>query len=182
MLSACSFHPLRPALLAALLGCCAAARAETVATELGRVEVSGAASVAPERVATRWVLTSQDIAARGARTLDEALALVPGLNVRTGAEGVPRIDIRGLRTRQIKLLIDGIPFNAAGDGQFDPTLIPVALIDSIVVTTGAASVLYGEGGTAGVVEIRTRSGRGALAGSAGLQAGSGGERIAPVVR
>lgn len=149
-----------------------AACAEVVASELGVIEVVGRTS--GPGTATRHVIDSDELSARGAQTLDEALQLVPGLNVRAGGEGVPRIDIRGQRTRHIKLLIDGVPFNGSGDGQFDPALIPMALIDSIVVTTGGSSVLYGEGGTAGVIEIITRSGRGPWSGRVGALKGNGG--------
>ena len=142
--------------------------------EIGRVEVVGVATTSRLGNGTVYVLDANDLSARGISTLDQALALVPGLNVRTGAEGVPRIDIRGLRTRQIRVLIDGVPVNAASDGQFDPTTIPVALIEKIIVRTGAASVLYGEGGLAGTIEIVTRKPAGPLAGSTWLQGGTGG--------
>lgn len=154
------------------------AAAATGPDDVGRVEVLGSATGTALGGGARYVINSDDLAALGARTLDQALALVPGLNVRNGAEGVPRIDIRGLRTRQVRLLIDGVPFNGAADGQFDPTLIPMALIDSIIVRTGATSVLYGEGGTAGTIEIVTRRGVGPASGMVSLQGGSGSSGIA----
>lgn len=163
------------ALLATLALCLpACGRADSAPADLGRVEVLGSAPGAGLGSGTRYVLSSEDLAASGARTLDQALARVPGLNVRTGAEGVPRIDVRGLRTRHVRLLIDGVPVNTADDGQFDPTLIPVALIDSIVVHTGAASVLYGEGGTGGTIEIVTRRGQGPASGVASASVGDRG--------
>jgi len=78
--------------------------------------------------------------------------------VRTGGEGSPRIDIRGLRTRQILTLIDGVPFYSSEDGAFDPSLIPTQIIDRVDVTYSNSSVLYGDGPIAGIVQIRTRSG------------------------
>ncbi len=100
----------------------------------------------------------REIQERGARTLDEALTLVPGLFVRTGGEGSPRIDIRGFRTRHVQLLLDGIPINSTFDGQFDPSTIGVENIAAIKVTTGGGSVLYGEGGNGGVINIITKKG------------------------
>ena len=70
-------------------------------------------------------VTAADIARRGARTLDEAIALLPGVNIRTGGNGTPRVDLRGLVTRHVKLLINGVPLNSTYDGQFDPTTIPM---------------------------------------------------------
>ncbi len=122
-----------------------------------------------DEVATVDTVTADEIARRGARTLDEAIALLPGVYVRNGADGVPRVDIRGMRTRNIVLLKDGVPLNSGYDGQFDPAAIPAGNIAVIKVTRGASSVLYGPGGNAGVIEIITKA-----AGET-LRAGVGGE-------
>lgn len=107
---------------------------------------------------TVHTITAADISARGARTLDQAISLLPGVNVKVGGEGVPRIDIRGFRTRHVILLLDGIPMNSAFDQQFDPTLIPTENIAEIKLTSGASSVLYGQGALGGVINIITRKG------------------------
>jgi outer membrane receptor protein involved in Fe transport len=99
-----------------------------------------------------------DIVAGGARTLDEALALLPGVEVRTGAGGIPRLNVRGFRSRHLLLLLDGIPLNSTFDGQADPSLIPVEQIAAIKLTPGTGSALYGQGGLGGVVNIITRRG------------------------
>jgi vitamin B12 transporter len=105
-----------------------------------------------------YTVTAKDIQNKNARTLDQAINLLPGINVRTAAQGVPRIDIRGFRTRHIVLLLDGIPINSAFDAQFDPTAIPTENIAKIKVTTGASSILYGQGGLGGVINIVTKKG------------------------
>lgn len=116
-------------------------------------------------------VTAEDIQASNARTLNEAIDLIPGLNVRSGGDGVPRMDIRGLRTRHIILLLDGIPMNSAVDQQFDPTLIPVENIAKIKLTVGPSSVLYGQGGLAGVINIITKKGGKDLKGSVSYETG-----------
>jgi vitamin B12 transporter len=121
--------------------------------QLGRIVVNPT-----ETAGSDFTLTQDDFERSGARSLDEALRFIPSLNVRTGGDGTPRIDIRGLRTRQIKLLINGIPFNSASDGQFDPTLIPTFAIEKITLQAGSSSVLYGDGGMGGVLNIQTRGG------------------------
>jgi outer membrane cobalamin receptor len=103
-------------------------------------------------------LDREFIERRSDRSLEEALEIIPNLNVRAGGQGVPRIDIRGLRTRHIKFLVNGIPFNSTLDGQFDPTFIPASQIDRVKVTTGGASELYGAGAM-GVIDVLTRSTR-----------------------
>jgi vitamin B12 transporter len=137
---------------------------------LGEIVVSapGQGVEASETVRT---VTAQEIAVRGARTLDEAIALLPGVNIRNGAEGVPRIDIRGFRTRHVVLLLDGIPMNSAVDQQFDPTAIPTENIAEIKLTSGASSILYGQGGLGGVINIITKKGAGRTRGMVGVEAG-----------
>lgn len=109
-----------------------------------------------EQVGTVEEVSAAQIEASGARTLNEAIQLMPGIHVRNGGDGVPRIDIRGMRTRNVTLLLDGVPLNATFDGQFDPRSIPVENIARIKVTRGGSSVLYGPGGNAAVIDIITK--------------------------
>ncbi|MDK2847887.1 MAG: hypothetical protein PWP34_1240 [Desulfuromonadales bacterium] len=139
---------------------------------LGEVVVTGEESEV-EAVGTTHRVTTEEIEQRGARTLNEAINLLPGVNVRTGGDGTPRIDIRGFRTRHVKLLLNGTPYNGTYDGQFDPTLIPVENIAEIVVTTGGSSVLYGSGGNAGVINIITKKGKRGAHGSANVELAEG---------
>jgi len=149
-----------------------AAQADAATTyALGQIEVTGKA--APKSPAgTHRVVTAREIRQRGARTLDQAIELLPGVNLHEGGKGVPRIDIRGLRTRQVKLLINGVPFNSTYDGQFDPRLIPVNNIARIELIAGPSSVLYGDGGMGGVINIITRKGTRGTHGTAQVEAGS----------
>lgn len=126
-----------------------------------------------EAIGTVREITAEKIEAQGARTLDEALQLLPGLVIRTGADGVPRVDLRGFRSRHVILLLDGIPLNSTFDGQFDPSLIPVENIAKIKVSYGDHSVLYGEGGLGGVINIITKKGTGEIHGMASGEVGEG---------
>jgi len=134
----------------------AAAEAPQEIYQIGEVLVS--ANYLQPEVGTVYQVTPRDFERTHARSLDDALLEIPSINVRNGADGTPRLDVRGLRTRQIKLLVNGIPFNSAEDGQFDPTLIPTFAIGRIQLQAGASSVLYGDGGVGGVLDIQTRGG------------------------
>jgi outer membrane cobalamin receptor len=137
---------------------------------LGEVVVSGTGE-GVQASETVYTVSAEEIRSKGARTLDQAIALLPGVNVRTGGEGVPRIDIRGFRTRHVLLLLDGVPMNSALDQQFDPTSIPTENIAQIKLTSGASSVLYGQGGLGGVINIITRKGSQAVQGMLGAETG-----------
>lgn len=160
-------------MLVPVLICHVAAQPATDIAEvytLGEVVVSGEKE-GVESIATTREITYEDIQNQGARTLDQALHLLPGLNLRTAGDGVPRVDLRGLRSRHVLLLLDGIPFNSAYDRNFDPSAISVEKISKIKVSYGNHSVLYGQGGLAGVINIITKKGNenvhGSLTGEAG---------------
>ncbi|GFO60497.1 TonB-dependent receptor [Geomonas silvestris] len=137
---------------------------------LGEIVVS-APGEGVQATETVRMVTAKDIETSGARTLDEAIALLPGVNIRNGGEGVPRIDIRGFKTRHVVLLLDGIPLNSAFDQQFDPTAISTENIAEIKMTSGASSILYGQGGLGGVINIITKKGMQRTQGMVGVETG-----------
>jgi len=139
---------------------------------LGEIVVS-AEREGVEAVGTVREITAEEIEMKGARTLDEAIELLPGMYVRTGADGVPRVDLRGFRSRHVILLLDGIPINSTFDGNFDSSLIPVENIEKIKVSYGTHSVLYGEGGLGGVINIITKKGTEEIHGMVSGEAGEG---------
>jgi len=108
-----------------------------------------------EAVGTTRRIGRAEIEARQARTLDEALRLIPGVYVRTGGDGTPRMDIRGFRSRHVLLLINGVLVNSTADGQFDPARIPTTAIREIKVSYSSSSLLYGDNALAAVIEITT---------------------------
>ncbi|MFH1567410.1 MAG: TonB-dependent receptor plug domain-containing protein, partial [Gemmatimonadota bacterium] len=164
-------HVLTLALVAATAATQRPARAQEIPDRvyrLGEVVVSGRRDAGVESIGTVRTITAAEIQASGARSLDEAIALVPGLLVRIGGAGTPRIDFRGFRTRHVQLLLDGIPINDTYDAQFDPTTIPVEFIERIKVTTGGGSLLYGPSGNGGVINIITRRGAEELEGAVSM--------------
>lgn len=124
---------------------------------LGEIVVRGKTD-GVEATAPVTTITEADIRDSGAKTLNEAIELVPGIDIFTGGDGTPRINIRGFRTRHVILLLDGIPLNSAYDQQFDPSLIPVESIEKIKISRGPSSVLYGQGGLGGVINIVSKKG------------------------
>lgn len=122
------------------------------------------------------LVSAEQIDELGARTLDEALRATPGITVNPGPQGVPRIMMRGLPPRETLLFLNGVPLNAAADGQFDPSLISTESISQIRVTEGATSVLYGPGANAGVIDVITRRGTDGLHGGAGMEFGTSNAR------
>jgi len=151
----------------------ALAQDDNSANRLAEIVVSSSPLSGVEAAGTVRRVTADEIKRQGADTLDEALRLIPGVTIREGADGTPRIDIRGFRTRHVQLFLNGIPIRETYDDQFDPTTIPVEYIAEIKVTSGGGSVLYGQGGNGGAIDIITKKGRKGFHGSLSAEAGEG---------
>lgn len=155
--------PLLPLLLAA--SCAAvvpsAARAEEPpagweAYALARVTVTAEAAPVDETALTVAV-TAEEIAARNAKNVAEALAAVPGLRVSTGRKNEPTVYLHGFDQSRVQVLIDGVPYYEANYGKLDLAQIPTDNIARIEVTKGAASVLGGANALGGTINIISRT-------------------------
>jgi vitamin B12 transporter len=123
--------------------------------------------------AAATVLTGEELAARGIRTVAEALRLAPGVAVvQTGAFGaVTSLFLRGGESDYARVLVDGISINLPG-GALDLAGLTTDAVDRIEIVRGPASVLYGSDAMTGVVQIFTRRGAGAPRLSAAARAGT----------
>ncbi len=76
----------------------------------------------------------------------------------TGSDsGVTTISIRGSSSKQVLILLDGIPIDSS-DSQFDINMIPLSSVDGIEVSRGGSSALYGGKAMGGVINIKTKKG------------------------
>lgn len=146
---------------------------------LGEVVVTGK-KAGVESIGTVYHVDEEDIRLSGARNLNEAVDMLPGINVMVGGDAVPKIDIRGFRPRHNIILLNGIPINSTYDQQFNPSIIPVENIAEIKMTSGPSSVLYGPGGLGGVINIITKSGTEGFRSMVGGEVGQGGAHIEKV--
>ncbi len=110
------------------------------------------------------LITSQDIAERGYRSVAEALQDVPGLYA-VNDFLTPNVGVRGINgglrayNRILKVMIDGQPvaFRPDSTNFLGPELLPISVVERIEVVRGPASALYGADAFLGVVNILTRS-------------------------
>jgi iron complex outermembrane receptor protein len=107
------------------------------------------------------ILYGDDLLARGARTVWEALGLVPGISLGMEFTGERQILSRGVghgyASGNVKVLLDGISLNSTLLGTANPALnMPVEQIERIEVIRGAGASVYGEYAYAGVVNIITK--------------------------
>lgn len=121
-----------------------------------------------------YVVTSEEIAQKGAQDIGEALRGVPGIIINRMDGASPKIDIRGsgaTAKNNTIILLDGIPLNGLID--FDINSIPIEQVAKIEVIEGGGAVIYGDGATGGVVNIITKNPENKLIyGNVGFEVGS----------
>ena len=105
---------------------------------------------------TGTLITAEDIRDRSDKSLNDALADVPGLKVEMHSKGLTRVKIRGFDQDKIVILLDDIPINDIFSTDVDISLIPLTSISEIIINRGATSALYGTLGAAGSIHIKTR--------------------------
>ncbi len=129
------------------------------------VSVAARLEQAPEEApGATSIVTGDDIRAMGARTLEDALQAVPGVDVTLDALGRPRITMRGLpsgmtggASENVLILMNGhrIDDPIEGGATSLEFTTPAANIQKIEVLRGAASAVYGSGALAGVINVIT---------------------------
>lgn len=112
---------------------------------------------------SREVLTSQELHARGALNLEDALRGVNGIQVldETGTGILPNIGIRGLnplRSERLQILVDGYPIAIGPYTNVGVSLFPVTLpsIEAVDIVRGGAAVHYGPNNVGGVLNLVTK--------------------------
>lgn len=105
------------------------------------------------------VLHSEKLQKIGIDNVFEALAQVPGVELKREKTGVPVVVFRGVSQKgEVKLMLNGVTINNTYRGSIYHYLdLPIELVDRIEVIRGAGSVLYGSGAISGVINIITKS-------------------------
>ncbi len=103
-------------------------------------------------------ITQKQLQENAGRNVIEILNTVVGIEVRgvnANAAEPRNIYVRGGRSRQVLVLIDGVPVTdqSAINQEFDLRLLAVSQIESIEILKGASSTLYGSGAATAVINI-----------------------------
>lgn len=91
-------------------------------------------------------------------TVEEVLDQVPGVRVRRfgGIGSYSTASIRGSKSEQVLILLDGVRLNSAELGSVDLSTIPLRQVDRIEVLRGGGSARFGSDAEGGVISITTR--------------------------
>ena len=96
---------------------------------------------------------------RPAPSLGEVLREIPTVHVRTNSRGESEISVRGSESRQVAVLVDGIPLTLGWDARTDVSVLPATAPQQITLVRGLSSILYGPNVLGGIVEMEVAGSR-----------------------
>jgi iron complex outermembrane receptor protein len=143
------------------LGTLFLAQAQEKSTDIETIEIQGKLFSTPYKSANQniTVITREEILNSPAKSIDEILQQVTGMDIRRrGANGVQSdIGFRGSSFEQVLLLLNGIRMNDSQTGHNSMNL-PVDLddVERIEVIKGPAARRFGQNAYAGVINIVTK--------------------------
>lgn len=124
------------------------------------------ASKLPEQtaksVATVTVVTEQQIKRMGARTLLDALKIVPGLGIAQSASGIRQLEVRGIQStfsERVLIMLNGHPADHNlfwGGSMWTYDDLPIDNVKRIEVVRGPGSALYGANAFLATVNVITK--------------------------
>ena len=160
----CYGQPMKRLCLALLLLPCADLLADTrdQALKLSDVVISANRQVQArnDSSAANTVFTRADIDRLQPTSVTDLLSRVPGVQVApTGGRGsLPGIFIRGTKSAQSLVLVDGQRIANTTSGDSGLQYLNVDQIERVEVLRGSRSVIYGSDAIGGVIQIFTRRG------------------------
>lgn len=107
-------------------------------------------------LATVSTVVATDIDAIKPRDLSDVVKYIPGSMVTFGDKDTYTLKLRGMGANRIALLVDGVPVYEPYFATFDLKTVSAGGIDTIQVTKGPSSVLYGPNTLGGLVNVITR--------------------------
>ena len=106
-------------------------------------------------ISTVTVLDETQIEQMKPLDLSESIRYAAGATVTFGDKSVYTLKLRGVDSRRIALLVDGIPVYEPYYSTFDLKTVSADGIDSLNLTKGPSSVLYGPNTLGGIVNVVT---------------------------
>jgi iron complex outermembrane receptor protein len=94
-----------------------------------------------------------------AATTAEVLRELPSLHLRTNSRGEAEVTVRGSESRQVAVLVDGIPLTLGWDARTDVSVLPAGAVKDVTVVRGLSTLLHGPNVLGGVVEMQVGQGR-----------------------
>ena len=144
---------------------------ENAAEDTVVVTASRRAQKLKDTVTQTEVITRQDILRTSAQRLTEILETHLGIQLTTPAGAGVGVQIQGLDSKYVLILLDGQRITGRLRGVLDLDRFPLEQIERIEIVKGATSALYGSDAIGGVINLITRTPKRPLQTSANLRYG-----------
>ena len=116
----------------------------TVRGERGGTVVAGASVTVVKLDSSRGIVSPN---------LAELMRSIPTMLVRTNSRGEVELSVRGSESRQVGIMMNGMPLSPGWDGRADPSLIPLTAISRVSYVRSTASVLGGPNTLGGIIDL-----------------------------
>lgn len=133
-------------------------RADTMVFRIEAVRVQARRPVTTVGGASAIEVNLDSLALPAAPTLEEVLRELPTVHLRTNSRGEAEISVRGSESRQVAVLVDGVPLTLSWDARTDVSVLPAAAAHEINIVRGLSSILHGPNVLGGVVEVSVARG------------------------
>ncbi len=134
------------------------ARADTTVFRMEAIRVRATRPIATTGGANAVLLSLESPRAQPVPILEDVLRQLPFVQVRENSRGEAQLTLRGTESRQVAVLVDGVPLTLGWDARTDLSVIPVAAARQVQLFRGLSSVLHGPNVLGGVVEVDIGSG------------------------
>lgn len=136
-------------------------RTDTMVFRIDEIRVSAKRPITTVGGASAIEVSVDSLGLTAAPTVEEVLREIPSVHVRTNSRGEAEISVRGSESRQVALLVDGVPITLGWDARTDVSVLPAGATREINVIRGLSSILHGPNVLGGVVEMSVARGSGA---------------------
>jgi len=127
--------------------------ADTTVFRIEGIRVEARRAVTTEGGASAVEVTLDSLALPAAATTEELFREIPTLHVRTNSRGEAEVTVRGSESRQVAVLVDGVPLTLNWDARTDVSVLPSGAVSELSMVRGLSSVLYGPNVLGGVVQM-----------------------------
>lgn len=135
------------------------ARADTTVYRIEGIKVQASRAVTTLGGASAVEVTVDSLMLPPSATTEELLREIPTLHVRTNSRGEAEITVRGSESRQVAVLVDGVPLTLGWDARTDVSVLPAGAVSEVNLVRGLSSILHGPNVLGGVVEMNVGQGR-----------------------
>ncbi|MDT8367770.1 MAG: TonB-dependent receptor [Longimicrobiales bacterium] len=146
---------------------------DSAALDIPGIEVTGERAVALTGGASALEIDVRSLPLlRAAPTVEDLFREIPGLGVRTNSRGQAEITVRGSESRQVAVLLDGIPLSLGWDHRSDVSVLPATAVEHVQFVRGLSTMTAGPNALGGVVRLSLTEGA-----EPGLRASSGSDQL-----